>query len=254
MTELEHIRDQKAIPFLVMPLSIAVLNKYLRTTKGGRFELGFISAFTSSPGLSLIDGISNNPIAIMGMGAAIGGTAESLGGGKFANGAITGDFVGLFNDGMHPQQSKDPDPRDIKLTKVKDLRELVNTMRDLSEQYKIEIGGAVVILNGVTEYYVLPAEFNGTVNKIDEAQFHGSMLPKGSRMIEHYHTHLTNNSPSYMDAFNAYQKRGAMSYVLANISVYRVNNSVRLPARGQSSYGNNIGNLSDWENGIFTGR
>ena len=29
--------------------------------------------------------------------AAIGGTAEALGGGKFANGAITGAYVVLFN-------------------------------------------------------------------------------------------------------------------------------------------------------------
>ena len=33
--------------------------------------------------------------------AALGGTAESLGGGKFANGAVTGAFVVMFNDMLH---------------------------------------------------------------------------------------------------------------------------------------------------------
>lgn len=38
------------------------------------------------------------------VGATLGGTAEALGGGKFANGAITGAFVVLFNHLGHPQQ------------------------------------------------------------------------------------------------------------------------------------------------------
>ncbi len=236
-----------------MPLSGAVFNKEVPTVQGGRFELGFISAFTSSLALSYTTGKSNDPLAIMGIGAAIGGTAESLGGGKFANGAITGAFVGLFNHGMHPPQSKGGDPRDIKLTKVKDLQELVNAMSDLSEQYRIEIGGAVVVLDGNIEYYILPAEYNGAVNKIDEAQYHGSMLPEGSKLIEHYHTHLTNNAPSYQDAFNAYRKTGATSYVLANTSVYSVDNSRQIPMRG-AKYGTEIGSLADWKKGIFTGK
>jgi hypothetical protein len=34
------------------------------------------------------------------MSAAIGGTAEALGGGKFANGAVTGAYVMMFNSFM----------------------------------------------------------------------------------------------------------------------------------------------------------
>ena len=90
-----------------MPLSGAVFNKELPTVQGGRFELGFISAFTSSLALSYTTGKSNDPLAIMGIGAAIGGTAEALGGGKFANGAVTGAFVGLFNHGMHEDKTQD---------------------------------------------------------------------------------------------------------------------------------------------------
>jgi len=92
----QHLPYKKATP-----MSGAVFNKELPTVQGGRFELGFISAFTSSLALSYTTGKSNDPLAIMGIGAAIGGTAEALGGGKFANGAVTGAFVGLFNDMMH---------------------------------------------------------------------------------------------------------------------------------------------------------
>jgi len=103
MIQINHLLPQKATP-----LSDTVFNNELPTLQGGRFELGFISAFTSSLALSYTTGKSNDPLAIMGIGAAIGGTAEALGGGKFANGAVTGAFVGLFNHGMHPPQKKVP--------------------------------------------------------------------------------------------------------------------------------------------------
>jgi hypothetical protein len=41
-------------------------------------------------------GIENDGVKIM-ISAAIGGTAEALGGGKFANGAVTGAYVMMVN-------------------------------------------------------------------------------------------------------------------------------------------------------------
>jgi hypothetical protein len=41
-------------------------------------------------------GIENDGVKIM-ISAAIGGTAEALGGGKFANGAVTGAYVMMLN-------------------------------------------------------------------------------------------------------------------------------------------------------------
>lgn len=76
------------------------LSSRYRTLKRGR-EGGASSLGASCAG----ENISNKPIALMGMGAAIGGTAEALGGGKFANGAVTGAFVALFNHAMHQSQS-----------------------------------------------------------------------------------------------------------------------------------------------------
>ena len=45
------------------------------------------------------------------MSAAIGGTAEALGGGKFANGAVTGAYVMMFN---HMGRKSNPEPTGIK--------------------------------------------------------------------------------------------------------------------------------------------
>jgi len=107
----QHLPYQKA-----MPLSGTVFNKELSSVQGGRFELGFISAFTSSLALSYTTGKSNDPLAIMGIGAAIGGTAEALGGGKFANGAVTGAFVALFNHGMHLEEDPSDPPTDEEIS------------------------------------------------------------------------------------------------------------------------------------------
>jgi len=83
----------------------------LNLIQGGRFELGLMSGFFSSMGMGGMSNIlGNNTLAYGIIGAAIGGTAESLGGGKFANGAVTGAFIGLFNHGMHPQTGTNPKP------------------------------------------------------------------------------------------------------------------------------------------------
>lgn len=44
--------------------------------------------------------------------AVLSGTVSELGGGKFANGAITGAYSIMFNDMMHPQTTAtdDDDP------------------------------------------------------------------------------------------------------------------------------------------------
>jgi hypothetical protein len=49
---------------------------------GGKFEHGFFSGFVSPLGGNYIMGIENTGVQVV-MSAAIGGTAESLGGGNF---------------------------------------------------------------------------------------------------------------------------------------------------------------------------
>jgi len=72
------------------------VNGSIRSKQGGRFEHGFFSGFVSSLGGSYI-GTQSNPAVRVAMSAAIGGTAEALGGGKFANGAVTGAYVMMLN-------------------------------------------------------------------------------------------------------------------------------------------------------------
>lgn len=73
----------------------------MRFIQGGMFEHGLWSGFFSSFGLGAMSLAKMRSINYMIFGAAIGGTAEALGNGKFANGAITGAYVGLFNHAMH---------------------------------------------------------------------------------------------------------------------------------------------------------
>jgi RHS repeat-associated protein len=77
-------------------------NAWLNGITGGDMEHGFITSALSSMGDEVIhnnvDGLGYRAIA----SAALGGTIEEIGGGKFANGAITGAYGMLFNDLMHP--------------------------------------------------------------------------------------------------------------------------------------------------------
>ncbi|NCA87236.1 MAG: hypothetical protein EOM83_17025 [Clostridia bacterium] len=87
------------------PRSVAhgVFQSDLRLTHGGKFEHGFLSGFVSSLGGSaMIKYGANMDIGSkVALSAALGGTAEVLGGGKFANGAVTGAYVMMFNHLMH---------------------------------------------------------------------------------------------------------------------------------------------------------
>ena len=88
---------------LLRALAHATFNGTMRMAQGGKFEHGFLSGFVSS----LLGSTINNNMSIgvkVAMSAAIGGTAEALGGGKFANGAVTGAYVMMFNHAMHQAQ------------------------------------------------------------------------------------------------------------------------------------------------------
>jgi RHS repeat-associated protein len=91
---------------LIRSSAHAALNGGMRLIQGGRVELGLMSAFFSSMAMGGAGMVNNmSSLGYMIIGAAVGGTAEALGGGKFANGAITGAFVGLFNHGLHSGQN-----------------------------------------------------------------------------------------------------------------------------------------------------
>ena len=74
--------------------------------QGGKFSHGFFSgAFASMAGSTLagmsLKGIQLKSYQELVIASAIGGTASEIGGGKFANGAISGAFVQMYNRQQH---------------------------------------------------------------------------------------------------------------------------------------------------------
>jgi len=68
--------------------------------QGGRYSAGFWSGFASSA-LSPLIGSARSLEGKVAMSAIVGGTASELGGGKFANGAVTAAFVMMYNHMAH---------------------------------------------------------------------------------------------------------------------------------------------------------
>lgn len=66
----------------------------------GKFQDGFLGAFSGSMAGSYAS-LPKNPTLATIKVAVIGGTVSAIGGGKFANGAITATFAYVYNDLMH---------------------------------------------------------------------------------------------------------------------------------------------------------
>ncbi len=106
---------------LLRALAHATFNGTMRMAQGGKFEHGFFSGFVTSLSGTAINSPNMGLTAKISINAIIGGIAEALGGDKFANGAITGSFVGLFNH--LAQHGQIPDMKYLdKLIKV-DIRQ-----------------------------------------------------------------------------------------------------------------------------------
>ena len=75
----------------------------ITAASGGKFQHGFFSAALSSGAGEYTIKIKSNGAKIL-ASSVVGGTASVLGGGKFANGAVTGAFVMLFNHMSHSER------------------------------------------------------------------------------------------------------------------------------------------------------
>ncbi|QIK55608.1 hypothetical protein G7051_15130 [Dysgonomonas sp. HDW5B] len=76
---------------------------FLEGVRGGNIKHGLISGLISSAGSQKITefGSGWTKAARTTVSAIVGGTAAELGGGKFANGAMTAAFIMLYNDELH---------------------------------------------------------------------------------------------------------------------------------------------------------
>jgi len=94
--------------FLAHGLTRAAISK----AQGGKYSEGFWSGFASSA-LGGIIGKAKTLGGQTAMAAIVGGTASKLGGGKFANGAVSGAFVHMYNHMAHQMPNKRMhEPRD----------------------------------------------------------------------------------------------------------------------------------------------
>ncbi len=82
---------------------------WIEGIRGGNMKHGMLSGATSMiGGYAIAKYVGNSPVALqVAANAVVGGTAAELGGGKFANGAITGAFSMLFNDMMHKELTEE---------------------------------------------------------------------------------------------------------------------------------------------------
>ncbi|QNR82889.1 VCBS repeat-containing protein [Pedobacter riviphilus] len=89
--------------------SLHGLNQGIATeAMGGSFEHGFLAgSFTSAATpVTQLPGVTNEQRILL--SGLVGGTASALGGGKFANGAVSGAMVQIFNENQtHPSDAKD---------------------------------------------------------------------------------------------------------------------------------------------------
>ena len=74
--------------------------------QGGKFSHGFFSGAVSGAVAPWINNQLDSRIAKVAVSAIVGGTTSAICGGKFANGAVTGAFVMMYNDFMHERAAE----------------------------------------------------------------------------------------------------------------------------------------------------
>ena len=124
---------------MVQAVAHGTSNGIINIFQGAKFEHGFYAGFLSSISGSLT---TNTNLAVQTItGAVVGGTVSKISGGKFANGAVTGAFVVLFNHAMHEINQDDP-PHFIELNETdkakleSKIQEMIETSREFYTENK----------------------------------------------------------------------------------------------------------------------
>ena len=75
----------------------------MEALQGGHFEHGLYVGMVSAGGNELISGYANHmtDVGTIATSAVLGGVVSEIGGGKFANGAMTSAFQMMYNFYMH---------------------------------------------------------------------------------------------------------------------------------------------------------
>ena len=80
----------------------------MEALQGGHFEHGLYVGMVSAGGNELISGYANHmtDVGTIATSAVLGGVVSEIGGGKFANGAMTSAFQMMYNHMIHDRMSK----------------------------------------------------------------------------------------------------------------------------------------------------
>gem|GEM_PF-2300690 len=148
----------------------AFSNAWLNGITGGNMKHGFISGGLNSLGNQLIDLKVHKSGGKIIAAAVVGGALDEIGGGKFANGAVTGAYQMMFNEMMHGDGDDDPPKK-----KASNMEEGPQwTQIGKSEYYILTDNGIIVVAGNSYVEPVIQLGFNVTV-----AAGHGGTVEVG---------------------------------------------------------------------------
>lgn len=103
---LSNISGSVSQNFYIKLIAHSISQGFQEGVKGGNIKHGLVSGLISSAGSQKISEFGSGWTKFTRVTAAaiVGGTASEVGGGKFANGAMTGAFIMLYNDDEHEEK------------------------------------------------------------------------------------------------------------------------------------------------------
>lgn len=131
---------------------------WLEGVQGGNMFHGMMVGAISGAGGHYIDKKLNTlgKAGEIAASAVLGGTVDELGGGKFANGAITSAFSIMFNDMMHQMQSKRREIHDLVIYGRKAMKNRIAAMKLMVERSRFtgkEVAAAFLEDGNVVIYH-----------------------------------------------------------------------------------------------------
>lgn len=86
--------------YVIKALLHGVAQGGIAEAQGGEFRQGFAAGAFSGVALDSADGLGAQGGEMLVIGTLVGGTSSVLSGGKFSNGALSGAFIAIYNDGV----------------------------------------------------------------------------------------------------------------------------------------------------------
>ena len=213
---------------------------WLEGIQGGNMFHGFMMGAVSGAGGNYIH---NNLQAIGRFGeisanAILSGTVSELGGGKFANGAITGAFSIMFNDMMHEMRSNRRKYHDLIIYGKNKMKNRIDAMKRMIERSKFtgnEVCAAILEDGSVVIYHdsestsesCIGYHNDGTRNGKNVETYHNMNNGKDYVIKTYLHTHpYSDCKDNYLcvsqeDFDNAYEFNNEINILFLDGSFYR---------------------------------